>query len=85
MVRKRYAAEEIIGHLRTIEIETGRGLGIAEAWRKLGITEQTSYRWKKEYGGLRGDHAKLLKGLEIWKQEADLPFIGMMATGYMIN
>lgn len=48
MARKRYSAEEIIGHLRTIEIETGKGLGIAEACRKLGITEQTYYRWKKE-------------------------------------
>jgi hypothetical protein len=40
MARKRYAAEEIIGHLRTPEIETGKGLGIVEASRKLGITEQ---------------------------------------------
>ena len=64
MARKRYTAEEIIGHLRTIEIETGKGLGIAEACRKVGITEQTSYRWKKEYGGLRVDQAKRLKGLE---------------------
>jgi len=63
MVRKRYRAEEIIRHLRTIEIETGRGLGLAEACRKLGITEQTYYRWKKEYGGLRVDQAKRLKTL----------------------
>ena len=40
MARTRYTAEEIIGHLRTIEIESGKGLGIAEACRKLGITEQ---------------------------------------------
>lgn len=64
MARKRYKAEEIIGYLRTLEIETGRGLGVAEACRKLGITEQTFYRWKKEYGGLRVDQAKRLKGLE---------------------
>lgn len=64
MARKRYAAEEIIGHLRTIEIEMGRGLRLTEACRKLGITEQTFYRWKKEYGGLRVDQAKRLKGLE---------------------
>jgi transposase-like protein len=64
MARKRYTAEEIIGHLRTIEIETGNGRGIAEACRKLGITEQTYYRWKKEYGGLRVDQAKRLKSLE---------------------
>ena len=42
MARTRSTAEEIIGHLRTIEIETGKGLGIAEACRKLGITEQNS-------------------------------------------
>jgi hypothetical protein len=40
MARKRYTAEEIIGHLGTIEIETGKGFGIAEVCRKLGITEQ---------------------------------------------
>ena len=40
MARKRYTAEEIIGHLRTIEIETGKGFGIVEVCRKLGITEQ---------------------------------------------
>ncbi len=64
MARKRYTAEEIIGHLRTIEIEMGKGFGIAEVCRKLAITEQTYYRWKKEYGGLRVDQAKRLKGLE---------------------
>ena len=53
MARKRYPAEDIIGHLRTIEIETGKGLAIVDACRKLGITEQPYYRWKKEYGGLR--------------------------------
>ena len=51
-------------YLRTIEIETGKGLGIAEACRKLNITEQTYYRWKKEYGGLRVDQAKRLKELD---------------------
>jgi transposase-like protein len=60
MAWKRYTAEEIIGHLRTLEIETGKGLGIVEACRTLGITEQTYYRWKKEYGGLRVDQAKRL-------------------------
>lgn len=64
MARKRYAAEDIIGHLRTIDIETGKGRAVADACRKLGITEQTYYRWKKEYGGLRVDQAKRLKGLE---------------------
>lgn len=50
MARKRYTAEEIIGQLRTIEIELGKGLAVVDAGRKLGITEQTYYRWKKEYG-----------------------------------
>ena len=64
MAGKRYTAEAIIGHLRTLEIEMGKGLAVVEACRKLGITEQTYYRWKKEYGGLRVDQAKRLKGLE---------------------
>lgn len=41
MARRRYTAEEMIGHLRTVEIETGKGLVIVDACRKLGITEQT--------------------------------------------
>ena len=56
--------EEIIGQLRTIEIELGKGLAVVETCRKLGITEQTYYRWKKEYGGLGVNQAKRLKGLE---------------------
>jgi putative transposase len=64
MARTRYTAEEIIGQLWTIEIELGKGLAVVEACRKLGITEQTYYRWKKEYGGLRVDQAKRLKALE---------------------
>ena len=50
MGRKRHTAEEIIGKLRTAEIELAKGLGTAEVVRKLGITEQTYYRWRKEYG-----------------------------------
>ena len=64
MARKRYTAEEIISQLRTVAIETAKGIGIVDACRKLGITEQTYYWWKKEYGGLRVDQAKRLKGLE---------------------
>jgi transposase-like protein len=64
MARKRYTAEEIISQLRTVEIETAKGIGIVDACRKLGSTEQTYYRWKKAYGGLRVDQAKRLKGLE---------------------
>jgi len=64
MGRKRHTAEEIIGRLRSAEIELAKGLGTAEVVRKLGITEQTYYRWRKEYGGLRLDQAKRLKELE---------------------
>ncbi len=64
MGRKRHTAEEIIGKLRTAEIELAKGLSMAEVVRKLGITEQTYYRWRKEYGGLRLDQAKRLKELE---------------------
>ena len=48
MPRKRYTPEEILLHLRTVEIDTGKGLAVVDACRKLGLTEQTYYRWKKE-------------------------------------
>ena len=64
MSRKRHTAEQIIGKLRTAEIELAKGLTTADVFRKLGITEQTYYRWRKEYGGLRLDQAKRLKELE---------------------
>ncbi len=64
MARKRHTAEEIIGKLRTAEIELAKGRSAAEVVRALGITEQTYYRWRKEYGGLRLDQAKRLKELE---------------------
>ena len=64
MGRKRHTAEQIIGKLRTAEIELAKGLSTAEVVRKLGIAEQTYYRWRKEYGGLRLDQAKRLKELE---------------------
>jgi transposase-like protein len=64
MGRKRHTAEQIIGKLRSAEIELAKGLGTAEVVRALGIAEQTYYRWRKEYGGLRLDQAKRLKELE---------------------
>jgi hypothetical protein len=65
MARKQYTAEEIIGHLRTIEIETGKGFGVVEVCRKLGITEQTYYRWKKAYG-LARQSSKTVGGLGLF-------------------
>jgi len=54
MVKKDYTPEKIINKLREAEIQIGQGSGIAEASRKIGITEQTYYRWCKEYGGSGG-------------------------------
>lgn len=61
---KKFAAEQIIAKLREAEVELGRGKTVLEAAKKIGVTEQTYYRWKKEYGGLRLDQAKRLKELE---------------------
>ena len=64
MARKRHTPEQIIRKLREAEVGLAKGQPIAEVARKLGITEQTYYRWRKEYGGLRVDQAKRLKELE---------------------
>ena len=64
MARKRHTAEQIISKLREAEVEISKCQTTAEVARKLGITEQTYYRWRKEYGGLRVDQAKRLKDLE---------------------
>ncbi len=64
MVRKTYTPEQIINKLREAEIHINQGIPIAEASRKIGITQQTYYRWRKEYGGLRIEQAKRLKNLE---------------------
>ena len=57
-------AEHIIPKLREVEVELGRGKTVAEAVKKIGVTEQTYYRWKKKNGGLRIDQAKRLKAVE---------------------
>jgi transposase len=54
----------IIRKLREVEVELGRGKTVAEAVKKIGVTEQTYYRWKKKYGGLRMEQAKRLKELD---------------------
>lgn len=64
MPRKKHSAEEIIQHLRTVEIEQGKGASLEEAARKVGVTLQTVIRWRNEYGGLKIDQAKRLKELE---------------------
>jgi transposase-like protein len=64
MGRVRFTAEQIIGKLREAELLLGQGMSIGEAIRRLGVSEQTYYRWRKEYGGMRVDQAKRLKELE---------------------
>jgi len=64
MARRKYTPEEIIQHLRTAEIEQGKGSTQEEAARKIGVTPVTLSRWKAEFGGLRIDQAKRLKELE---------------------
>lgn len=64
MSRKRYAPERIINILREAEVLIAQGQTTGEVCRGLGISEQSYYRWRKEYGGLRVDQAKRLKELE---------------------
>jgi putative transposase len=64
MKGKRHKPEQIIGKLREAEIELGRGASVAEACKKIGVTDHTYYRWRAEYGGMRIDQAKRLKELE---------------------
>lgn len=64
MSKKKYAPEQIVSMLREAEVLLGKGQSIAEMCRGLGITDQTYYRWRKEFGGLRVDQAKRLKELE---------------------
>jgi transposase-like protein len=64
MARKRFAAEQIITHLRQVEILLSQGKTTGEACRQLGITEQTYYRWRREYGGMEVEQVRRLKDLE---------------------
>ncbi|TFH48408.1 MAG: transposase [Methanothrix sp.] len=64
MSRKRFSTEQIITKLREAEILSSRGLKVTEICRQIGVTENTYYRWRKEYGGLEIDQAKKFKALE---------------------
>jgi transposase-like protein len=64
MSKKRFTAEQIIPNLREAEVDQAKGRTVAQACKKIGVTEQTYYRWRKEYGGLRMDQAKRFKELE---------------------
>ena len=64
MVRKAFKPEQIINKLREAEVLLSQGSTVGEASRKLGVTEQTYYRWRKEYGGMRVEQVERLKELE---------------------
>lgn len=64
MSRKSFTAEQIISKLREAELALHQGQTVPQACKKIGVTVQTYYRWRKEYGGLRTDQAKRLKDLE---------------------
>jgi transposase-like protein len=90
MARKRHSAEQIVRKLREAEVELAKGATVKDACRKLAITENTYYRWRKEYGGLRLDQAKRLKQLEkenarlkklLAEKELDLSILKEVAEG----
>jgi len=64
MSRNRHTSEQIISKLREAEVELAHGIPLAQVCKKIGVTEQTYYRWRKEYGGLKLDQARRLKELE---------------------
>jgi len=90
MPKRRYKAEEIIQHLRTIEVEEAKGQTLEECARKIGVCVQTLIRWRKEFGGLRVDQAKRLKELEqenvrlkrlVANQALDIDILKVAASG----
>ena len=64
MRKRKYGAEEIVAKLREAEVLIAQGKTVADAARQIGVTEQSYYRWRREYGGMRSDQAKRLKELE---------------------
>ncbi len=81
MARKRHTAEQIIHKLREAEVALGQGKNVKVVCKQLEITEQTYYRWRKEYGGLRVDQAKRLKQLE----QENLRLKGLLADAHVDN
>ncbi len=64
MSKRNYTAEQIISKLREVEVKISQGISAAEAIRSIGVSDQTYYRWRKEYGGMRTDQAKRMKEIE---------------------
>ncbi len=74
MARKRHTSEQIIYKLREAEVALSQGVSVKAVCKQLEVTEQTYYRWRKEYGGLRMDQAKRLRELE--KENTRLKRVG---------
>ena len=70
MASKRFTAEQIVNRLRQADVELAKGLKVPQVCKKLGIHEQTYYRWRREYGGMKVEQARRLKELE--KENAQL-------------
>ena len=90
MGSRRRTPEQIINKLRQAEVELANGATVPQACRKIGVTEQTYYRWRSEYGGMRLDQAKRLKELErengrlkllVAEQALDLAILREAASG----
>ena len=64
MARKRHTTEEIVAKLRQVDVLVSQGRSVADAIRAIGVTEVTYYRWRREFGGLKGGEVKRLKELE---------------------
>jgi putative transposase len=90
MPRKKHTSEEIIQHLRTVELEQSKGLSLELAAKKIGVCTSTLVRWKKEYNGLEVNQLKRLKGLEkenarlkrvVAEQAVDISILKDVASG----
>lgn len=68
MAGKREKPEAIVSKLRQVEVLQGQGMSIADAARQISVTQQTYYRWRKQYGGMSRDQLKRLKELETENQ-----------------
>lgn len=64
MAKKRYSAEEIVNKLREAEVLLAKGASVAQASKQIGVSDQTYYKWRREYGGLKTDQAKRFKEME---------------------
>ena len=85
MPRKSHKAEEIVAKLRQVDVLISQGQSMADAIRQIGVTEVTYYRWRREFGGLKGDQVRRLKELEqenarLWRAVSDLTLDKLILT-----